>query len=189
MCLYICLSIYLSICLSISPSIYLSIYLSICVSIYVYMYLFIYLSIYLSMTLPPFVGSWPLFRFLNLFTQSVGPLGRGMSLSQGRYMHTGQHKHNKRTQTSMPQVEFEPTIPVFERAKTVHVLDHATNVIGFPRHSIYIYDFYNSRFLGPPATDCKCLTYIVLFSCSGGKGIATRNLQNTTYFDTLRAID
>jgi hypothetical protein len=30
----------------------------------------------------------------------------------------------------MPLVEFEPTIPVFERAKTVHVLDPAVTVIG-----------------------------------------------------------
>jgi hypothetical protein len=45
--------------------------------------------------------------------------------------HTGQHKQNKRTQTSMPQVGFEPTIPVFERAKTAHALDRAANVLGF----------------------------------------------------------
>jgi hypothetical protein len=30
----------------------------------------------------------------------------------------------------MHQVAFEPTIPVFERAKTVHVLDRAVTVIG-----------------------------------------------------------
>jgi hypothetical protein len=30
----------------------------------------------------------------------------------------------------MIQVEFEPTIPVFERAKTVHALDCAATVIG-----------------------------------------------------------
>jgi hypothetical protein len=30
----------------------------------------------------------------------------------------------------MPEVGFEPTIPVFERAKTVHALDRATTVIG-----------------------------------------------------------
>jgi hypothetical protein len=36
---------------------------------------------------------------------------------------------NKRTQTSMPQVGFEPTIPEFERSKTVHVLDRAATVI------------------------------------------------------------
>jgi hypothetical protein len=28
---------------------------------------------------------------------------------------------NKRTQTSMPHVGFEPTIPVFERAKTMNI--------------------------------------------------------------------
>jgi hypothetical protein len=30
----------------------------------------------------------------------------------------------------MPRVGFEPTIPAFERAKTVHVLDCAATVIG-----------------------------------------------------------
>jgi hypothetical protein len=37
---------------------------------------------------------------------------------------------NADRQTSMPRVEFEPTIPVFERAKTVHALDRAATVIG-----------------------------------------------------------
>jgi hypothetical protein len=31
--------------------------------------------------------------------------------------------------TSMPEVGFEPTIPVFERAKTVHALDRVSTVI------------------------------------------------------------
>jgi hypothetical protein len=30
----------------------------------------------------------------------------------------------------MPQVGFETTIPIFERAKTVHALDRAANLIG-----------------------------------------------------------
>jgi hypothetical protein len=30
----------------------------------------------------------------------------------------------------MPRVGFELTIPAFERAKTVHALDHAVTVIG-----------------------------------------------------------
>jgi hypothetical protein len=34
----------------------------------------------------------------------------------------------------MPRVGFEPTIPVFERAKTVHALDRATTVIGHNRY-------------------------------------------------------
>jgi hypothetical protein len=39
----------------------------------------------------------------------------------------------------MPQVEFEPTIPAFERAKTVHALDGAATVIGhlFPLRPKY----------------------------------------------------
>jgi hypothetical protein len=40
---------------------------------------------------------------------------------------------NKRTRTSMPKVGFKPTIPVFERAKTVHALDHPATVIGIYR--------------------------------------------------------
>jgi hypothetical protein len=36
--------------------------------------------------------------------------------------HRTTQAQNKRTQTSMPLVEFEPTIPVFERAKTVYIL-------------------------------------------------------------------
>jgi hypothetical protein len=36
---------------------------------------------------------------------------------------------NKRTQTSMTRVGFQPTIPVFERTKTAHALDGAATVI------------------------------------------------------------
>jgi hypothetical protein len=38
----------------------------------------------------------------------------------------------------MPQVGFELTISVFERAKTVHALDGAATVIGYAFHYIYI---------------------------------------------------
>jgi hypothetical protein len=34
--------------------------------------------------------------------------------------HRATQTQNKRTQTSMPRVVFESTIPVFERSKTVH---------------------------------------------------------------------
>jgi hypothetical protein len=79
---------------------------------------------------------------LQPYTQSVGFLGRGISPSQERYLHTEQHKENKRAQRSMPRMGFEPTIPVFERAKTVHALERAATGIGsaciavdhFPRY-------------------------------------------------------
>jgi hypothetical protein len=44
--------------------------------------------------------------------------------------HRTAQTQNKRSQTSMPQMGFELTIPVFERAKTVHALDCAATVIG-----------------------------------------------------------
>jgi hypothetical protein len=42
-------------------------------------------------------GHWLLFQFFNLYTQSVGPLGGGISPSQGRYPYTQEHKHRIKT--------------------------------------------------------------------------------------------
>jgi hypothetical protein len=44
--------------------------------------------------------------------------------------HGTTQKHNKRRRTAMPEVGFEPTFPVFERAKTVHALDRKVTVSG-----------------------------------------------------------
>jgi hypothetical protein len=41
----------------------------------------------------PLLGPGPFFSFVISLTQTVGPLGRVISPSQGRYLHTGQHKH------------------------------------------------------------------------------------------------
>jgi hypothetical protein len=63
-----------------------------------------------------------------IILQTVGLLGRVIISSQGLYLNTGQHKHRINTYTykiSMPCVGFEPTIPVSERAKTVHDLDRS----------------------------------------------------------------
>jgi hypothetical protein len=50
------------------------------------------------MAVKPFVGLWPLLQFRNIIvTQTVGLLGRGISLTQDRCLHTGQHNtQNKR---------------------------------------------------------------------------------------------
>jgi hypothetical protein len=89
-------------------------------------FIYAYLSIYLWLYSP--CGRWPHFQFLNLYTVCRTPTG--ISPSQGRYLHTEQHKQNKCTQTFMPRVGFEATIPVFDRAKRVHALDRAVAVIG-----------------------------------------------------------
>jgi hypothetical protein len=67
-------------------------------------------------------------QFSNL-RQSVGLLVRGICHSQGGDLYRTAQTQNKRRQTSMPRVRFEPTIPVFEWGKTVHALDRAATVI------------------------------------------------------------
>jgi hypothetical protein len=69
------------------------------------------------------------FSFL-IFTQSTRLLGRGISRTQGCYLHRTTQTQNKNRRTSMSSAGFEPTIPVFERAKTVHVLNRADTVVG-----------------------------------------------------------
>jgi hypothetical protein len=90
------------------------------------------LSIYLPIYFYGCTAFVVLGRFFSslIYTQSVGLLGLGISPSEGRYIHRTTQTKTKRTQTSIPRVGFEPTIPVFERAKTVHALDRAATVIG-----------------------------------------------------------
>jgi hypothetical protein len=85
---------------------------------------FVYLWLYSS------CGPWPPFQFLNLYTIGRTPWTGDQPVTRPLPTHRTTHTQNKRKQTSMPQVGFEPTIPVFERAKTVHALGCAATVIG-----------------------------------------------------------
>jgi hypothetical protein len=81
--------------------------------------------------LQPFLGPWPLFQFLDVFTRTVSLwtsdhlVARLLPTNKTAYT---KHKH---IQTSLPQVGFEPTTPVFEPAKSVHASDRAATVIGY----------------------------------------------------------
>jgi hypothetical protein len=91
---------------------------------YYYYYYYYYCSTALCWALAAFSVSWS-------YTQSVKLLGREISSSPRPLpTHRATQTQNKRTQTSTPRVGFEPTIPAFERAKTVHALDRGTTVIG-----------------------------------------------------------
>jgi hypothetical protein len=59
-------------------------------------------------------------------------LARDQLIARLLPVHKTAHKHriNTHTQTSMPQVGFEPMIPVFEWAKAVNALDHMATVVG-----------------------------------------------------------
>jgi hypothetical protein len=81
------------------------------------------------MSLQPFVVPWPLFQFLNLYTVSRTPWTGSQPVAKPLPIHRTQTQ-NKLKQTSMPRVEFKPTTPVFERAKTVYALDRAATVSG-----------------------------------------------------------
>jgi hypothetical protein len=82
------------------------------------------------MALEPFIQFWSLSSFLIIYTVGKIPWTGDQFFEMPLPAHRTAQTQNKRTQTSMPQVVFEPTIPVFERAKRVYALDRAATVIG-----------------------------------------------------------
>jgi hypothetical protein len=73
---------------------------------------------------------WPLFQFLNLYTDGRTHLTGDQPVERPLPTHRTTQTQNKRTQISMPRVGFEPTILVCKQTKTVHALDRASTVIG-----------------------------------------------------------
>jgi hypothetical protein len=69
--------------------------------------------------------AFALFSFSILFTVGKTPWTGDQPVSRQLPIYSTTQTQNKRTQTSMLQVGFESTVPVFERAKTVHALDRA----------------------------------------------------------------
>jgi hypothetical protein len=75
------------------------------------------------------------FSFLIFYTVTRAFWMGDQPVSRPLPAHRTVQTQNKRTQTSMPQLGFEPTILVFERAKTIHALDSAATV---PHICIYL---------------------------------------------------
>jgi hypothetical protein len=72
------------------------------------------------------------FSFKILYT--VGrPPWRGISPSQGLYLHIEHQTQNKHTQDIHALIGIRTQVPALERMNTVYVLDHATTVIGFQK--------------------------------------------------------
>jgi hypothetical protein len=156
---FIYLSIYISVCLSVYLSIYLSIYLYVCLSVCLSIYLSrsIYPSIRPSVrpSIPPSIHPpthpsihlWlysPLLdlgkflSFLIFYTDGRTPWTGDQPVARSLPAHRTTQTQTKRIHTCMPQMGFNPTIPVFEWAKTVHVLDRAASVIGVIYLPIYL---------------------------------------------------
>jgi hypothetical protein len=70
------------------------------------------------------------FSFLIPYTVNRTPWTGNQPVTRPLPTHRTTQTQNKRTQTSVPRVGFEPMIPVFERAKTVHAVDRAVTVNG-----------------------------------------------------------
>jgi hypothetical protein len=70
------------------------------------------------------------FSFLILYTFGSTPWTGDQTATRPLPTHRTTQTQNKRTHTYMPRVGFEPTIPVLNRANTVHALDRAASVIG-----------------------------------------------------------
>jgi hypothetical protein len=88
------------------------------------------LSLSLCIALQLF-GPWQPFRLLILYTIGRSPWTGDQPVTRPLPTH-----RTTQTQTSWPRVEFEPTILVFERAKTVHALDRAATLIYYLESSV-----------------------------------------------------
>jgi hypothetical protein len=76
---------------------------------------------------------WTLAAFSVCWTSStVGrtPWAANQLVARPLPAYRAAQTQNRRKQTSMPQVEFKSTVPMFESAKTVHSLDRMATVIG-----------------------------------------------------------
>jgi hypothetical protein len=88
------------------------------------LYLCIYGSTALCWALIAFSVSW------SFYTVGRTPWMRDQLVARPPPTHRATQTQNKNTQTSMPWVGFEPTIPAFVRAKTFHALDCAATAMG-----------------------------------------------------------
>jgi hypothetical protein len=85
----------------------------------------------------PLFGLDQFFSFLIFYAVGRTPWTGEQPVAVSLPAHRTAQTQNKLTQTSMPHVGFEPTIPVFERVKTVHALDRAATAIGVKTFECY----------------------------------------------------
>jgi hypothetical protein len=125
-------------------------------------------------------------------------LDGGSDLSQGRYLHMTTRKQNKHTQTSMPHVGFEPTIPAYERALTFHALDRAATVISwflflylslllFFVYFYFVYLYYIRFILSLLCTCCVSFLCIIFIPLSNSQGQSLYLLNHVVEEDCLLA--
>jgi hypothetical protein len=93
------------------------------------------------MALQPFVGPWPLLHFLDLLTQTVGLLGRGISPSQGLCLYTGQHKHRINAHANIHVSSrirtYDPSVRASEDSSCLKSQIHTPSIVTKTLDSMY----------------------------------------------------
>jgi hypothetical protein len=79
----------------------------------------------------PLLGPGRFFSFIIMYTVGRTLWTGDQPVARPLPTHRTTQTQNKRTQTSMSGVGFQPTARMLERAKTVQALDRAATVIGF----------------------------------------------------------
>jgi hypothetical protein len=79
------------------------------------------------MALQLFVGPWPLFQFIHFYAVGRTPWAVDQPVARPLPAHRTSQTQNKRTDI---HAGFQPTIPVFEQAKTIHASDRVASLIG-----------------------------------------------------------
>jgi hypothetical protein len=111
----------------------------------------IIIIIIIIMVLQPFAfGLGSFFSVLIIYTIGRTPWTGDRPVARPLATHRTIQTQNKRTQTFMPWVGFEPTIPAFERAKTVHASDRAATVIGYCQIFFFVWRYNPNLGLGLP---------------------------------------
>jgi hypothetical protein len=76
----------------------------------------------------PLLGPSLLFSFVIFFTDGKTPWPSDQPVARPLPTHRRTQPQNKRTQTPMPRMGFEPTIPAFQWTERVHVSERAATV-------------------------------------------------------------
>jgi hypothetical protein len=96
--------------------------------------------IHSSMALRTLLDPGLFFSFVIFFTQSVGLLGRGISPSQGRYLHTGEHKHRINAHTGIRALSgiwsHDSNVRAWEDSSCLRPRGHCDRLQGVYLHQI-----------------------------------------------------
>jgi hypothetical protein len=85
-------------------------------------------------------GPWPRFQFLNIHTVGRTPRTGDQSVAGPLPTYRTTQEQNKSTQTSIPRVSFDPTIPAFEDISCLGPSGHSDRLSYFISSSMFTHN-------------------------------------------------